>query len=286
MKIGITADTFDTRGYGRWRDDTYIKLKRHGFSCSDFDMSNTDSEIYTLPQADSDKLLIKEKKLAEKAGIEISQVHGPWRWPVQDSTEEDRAERMEKMKKSIRATYVLGCKNWVIHPIMPYGIEDANTDAAQSTWDMNIAFMRELLQTAKEYDITICLENMPMLNFSISKPEDILRFAEEINDENFKICLDTGHVSVFKELSLYHEVLRLGKKIRTLHVHDNRNSLDLHMAPYYGIINWDEFALALKEIGFNGSFSLETLPSRKLPDDIFENTCKIYASIAKNICNE
>lgn len=284
MKIGITADTFDRRGYGRWGDDIYNKLKSHGFSCSDFDMSNTDSELYTLPQADSDKLLIKEKELAKNAGIEISQVHGPWRWPVQDSTEEDRAERMEKMKKSIRATSVLGCRNWVIHPIMPNGIEDRNSDSAQNTWDMNLIFMKELLVTSKEYGITICLENMPMLNFSISKPDEILKFVKEMNDENFKICLDTGHVSVFKELSLYDEVIKLGEEIRTLHVHDNRNSLDLHMAPYYGIIDWDKFGMALKQIGFCGSFSLETIPSRKLPDDIFEDTCKIYALIAKNIC--
>lgn len=44
-------------------------------------------------------------------------------------------------------------------------------------------------------------ENMPFKNFSLSKPCDILRFVKAIDDENFKICLDTGHVAVFEGMS-------------------------------------------------------------------------------------
>ena len=87
--------------------------------------------------------------------------------------EEDRKERMEKMKKSIRYTAVLGCKYWVIHPIMPFGVCEKDTEDAQKTWDMNIEFMSELLKVAKEVGVTICFENMPMLQFSLAKPDKI-----------------------------------------------------------------------------------------------------------------
>ncbi|MBQ7793662.1 MAG: sugar phosphate isomerase/epimerase [Clostridia bacterium] len=285
MKIGIQTNSLDS-AYGRWGDDTYKKLREHGYSCSDFNMSETETELYTLPQKEIEKILLHEKELASQAGIEITQVHGPWRWPVRDSTVQERSERMEKMKQSIRQTAVLGCKNWVIHPIMPYGVDEANTEFAQKTWDMNLEFMGELLKTAKEYDITICLENMPMLDFSMSKPSDILKFVRTINDEHFKICLDTGHVSVFNDLVLADEVRRLGNEIRVLHVHDNKISKDLHMMPYFGVIDWKDFAEALKEIKFNGSFSLETVPPAKLPPQIFEDMCKILAKIAKEIVSD
>lgn len=36
MKIGIQTSTFDTDGYGRWKDKTYKKLKEHGYACTDF----------------------------------------------------------------------------------------------------------------------------------------------------------------------------------------------------------------------------------------------------------
>ena len=283
MKTGIATCTLDVNGYGRWKEDTYKKIKEHGYDCSDFDIADTDSEIYTLPQEESDKILLHEKALAEEAGIEISQVHGPWRWPPRDYTKEDRAERLEKMQKSIRAASVVGCRNWVIHPIMPFGVDDLDTGDAQKTWDMNIEFMGELLKTAKEYGVTICLENMPMLRFSLSTPEQILKFVEAIDDENLKICLDTGHVSVFEELNLAEEVLRLNDKIRVLHVHDNRNSIDLHMMPYHGIIDWEAFYKALAQIGFDGSLSLETMPSKKLPTYIFEEMCISLAKITKEI---
>ena len=118
-----------------------------------------------------------KKKLAAEAGISIHQAHGPWRWPPRDLTAEDRAERMEKMKRSIYIAHLLGCPNWIVHPIMPFGIEDLDTENAAKTWEMNVEFMTELLKTAKEYDVTICLENMPMTKFSMATPEKILEFV-------------------------------------------------------------------------------------------------------------
>ena len=286
MKLGITASTLNPSGYGRWGNATYQKLKEHGYSASDFDMANTDSVLYTLPRKEAETILLHEKNLAQEAGIEITQVHGPWRYPPQDSTEEDRAERMEKMKESIRMTAILGCKNWVIHPLMPFGMDDIGTEMAQKTWDINLPFMRELLETAKASNVTICLENMPMQKFSISAPAHILQFVRMINDPYFKICLDTGHVSVFSNLNLGDEVRALGNEIRVLHVHDNKFGSDLHLMPYFGIIDWREFALALKDIQFDGSFSLETMPSAKLPNDIFDDMGKQLARIAQNILSD
>ena len=287
MKIGICGSTFDRNGYGRWGEDTYKKIKEHGFLYSDCDIADTEYELYSVSDEEFERIFLNEKRLAEEAGVTINQVHGPWRWPPRDFTAEDRAERMEKMKISIRAASILECKNWVIHPIMPFGVEDIDTGDAEKTWDMNVAFMKELLKTAKEYGVTICLENMPMLRFSLSSPERILKLVEEINDENFKICLDTGHVSVFgEEIDLAEEVKRLGDKIKVLHVHDNRNGIDLHLMPYYGIIDWNGFYKALKEIGYEGVFSLETTPSRSLPNYLFDEMGVTLYKIVKEITKE
>lgn len=279
MKIGITASAYSKFPF----EERYKIMKSHGFSCADFSMADTLSDLYNVSETEFEKNLLHEKELSEEAGIEISQVHGPWRWPPQDTTEAERAERIEKMKKSIRGTAVLGCKNWVIHPIMPFGIEDIGTDNAVKTWDMNLTFMSELLVTAKEYGIIINLENMPMTRFSLATPSDILRFVREINDNSFKICLDTGHVSVFPELSPANAVRELGSEIHTLHVHDNRGRTDEHLMPYSGIINWEDFGRALNDIGFDGAFSFETSPSSRLPLPIFAEMCRLYCQLGKTI---
>ena len=285
MRIGMSVDIDDKSRYGRFGSEMFMKLKEHGFSSIDCNLSGTNAWYYTMDEAEMETELKKRKELMDLAGITVSQVHGPWRWPVQDSTPEQRAERLEKMKKAVYLTTLLGSKNMVIHPIMPCGIEDILSGDEQKTWDINMEFMQELLAYAKEMGVTICLENMPFIDFSLSKPCDILRFVKAIDDENFKICLDTGHVAVFEGISVKESVVSCGREIRAFHIHDNKFGMDLHMMPFSGNINWTEFSEALKEIEFDGVFSLETAPSPKLSDGLFEEMSRMYAKVAKEIIN-
>ena len=278
MKIGINSPA-----YNYWGDEGYKKLAAIGYSAIDFNLTDTEKPVYSMPEDEFTSYLLHHKELAEEAGIEISQVHGPWRWPTKDRSDEDRAERMEKMKKSIKACAILGCKYWVIHPIMPFTHQDTLTGDGEKTWKINLEFFRKLLPVAKEHGVTICFENMPMPQLSVASPSEILKFVREIDDENFKICLDTGHVAVYKDMSLGDAVRELGSQIKVLHVHDNDGKVDRHMIPYFGVIDWADFGKALKDIAFDGVLSLETAPSAKLPPDIFEEMCKSYYKIAKSI---
>lgn len=285
MKIGFATEMVYTTEK-RWGNRKYKMLAELGFECLDYQMVNTESLLYTMSEAELAEYAAKEKALANEAGIEIFQAHGPWRWPPNDYTAEGRAERMEKMKRSILVASLLGCKNWIVHPIMPFGTEDIGTGNEQATWDMNAEFMSELLRTAKELGVTICYENMPMPKFSLATPERILDFVRLMNDDSFKICLDTGHVAVFKELSLGDEVRRLGGQIAALHVHDNNGSRDQHCFPYFGRIDWADFVKALRETDYVGAFSIESVVPVKIPSPIYEEICRTLRNIAFSIVNE
>ena len=117
----------------------------------------------------------------------------------------------------------------------------------------------------------------------MASPEAVLKFVREMDDEHFKICLDTGHVSVFDELNLADEVRRVGSELKTLHVHDNKYNKDLHLVPHYGVIDWKEFVKALEDISFDGVFSLETKPAAGLSDEIFDEMGKLLYKITENI---
>ena len=281
MKIGITS-----KGFVRWGQDRYQKLKELGFSTLDYNMTNTDSSLYRCSEKDFEATLVAEKALADEADIEIIQVHGPWRFPPRDRTEEDRGERMEKMQKSIRGCALLGAKNWIVHPLMPFGYQDLEADKGAETWEINIQFMRELVKTAREYDVTICLENMPMPKFSIAKPEDILRVIEAVDDDHFKMCIDTGHVNIFPEISLGDTVRQMKDVVRAFHIHDNNGKADQHAIPYFGTIDWEDFGKALRDIDYKGAFSFEVEPSSKLPSPMFEEMFGMFIKIAKHILGE
>lgn len=280
MKIGMVSSA-----YTRFGEDRYLKMKEHGYSCVDYGMINTDIFPYSCSEEEMIARLLKEKALAEAAGIEFSQVHGPWRYPPTDDTKEKREVRLGEMQKSIRATAMLGCKNWVVHPIMPYGVGEKDTPESDKTWELNVDFMRKLLVTARECDVTICLENMPFVNFTISTPDKILELVQLMNDDHFKICLDTGHVAVFPECNLADVVRKLGKEIRVLHVHDNNGKADQHQLPYFGVIDWKAFYAALKDIGYEGCFSLESKIPQALPDDLYEELCRFQVRMVKEICS-
>ena len=251
MKIGNCE--YDFRQYG---DNRFQKLREYGYTAVDYGLGDT-QEIFKLSEEERKIELQRNVKLADEAGIEIYQAHGPWRWPPRDYTPEDRANRMEVMKASIRAASYLGCKNWVIHPIMPMGVNDMDTPDEQKTWDMNKVFMTELLAYAKEYETTICFETMPMPRLGIGRPDDILRFVNEMNDENFKFCLDTGHENVFN-LPLGEAVRMAGDDLKCLHIHDNKRGIDLHLYPQMGTADWKDFCQALVDINYQGVFMMET----------------------------
>ena len=278
MRIGVY-----TGRLSRWGEKRYQMLRSIGYSCVDFNMANTNNFPYNLDGKEFEESFLNERKLAAEAGIEIHQVHGPWRWPPEDFSPENRIERMEKMQRSIRAAWLLGAKNWVVHPLVPFGIEDIGTGNEQATWDINVEFMQQLLTTAKEYDVTICLENMPMPKFSLGSVSDILRFVKRINDRHFKICLDTGHVAVFPGGSPADALSKLGSEVRVLHIHDNDGKSDLHKIPFEGIIDWVDFAKALYEVNYHGVFSYETAPSATVSIEEAEQIYKQMIEIAKNI---
>lgn len=285
MKIGINYDICNLGGYSRFNENRFLKMRECGFEAVDYCLADTESELYTLPEAQANRVLDGELEAITSAGLFVSQVHGPWRWPADDATVSARSERMEKMLRSMEMSLKLGCKNWVIHPLAPCGWSEANTDAAKTTWDVNLEFMLRITQYAKERDITVCFENMPMPQFSIAAPEDTLKFVRQINDEHFRICFDTGHAQVFTDEAVGDAVRKLGEYIRVFHIHDSKWKLDLHLFPFMGVIDWADFSAAVKEIGYSGVFSLETGPSANLSDELFANTGKLLCNYAEHIIN-
>lgn len=266
MKIGIESGAYlDRYGFA----EGLARMKAHGYEALDYQsFVDTETELFRVSEAEFERILRTQRAAIENAGIEISQTHGPWRWPPQDFTEEDRAERFEKMAKSIRGTAILGCRNFVIHPIMPFG--DNQDPEPERLWDMNLAFMSRLVEVGRSCDVVVNFENMPMIALSISRPEAILRFVKMVDSPFFKVCLDTGHCAVFGD-SPAQAVRLLGKEyLATLHIHDNNGRNDLHWNPYTGVIDWDDFSAALREIGFEGAVSLETAAPGRIPQDIRE----------------
>ena len=278
MKLGTQVGLFNDYG-----NEKYKKMKELGFDYADIGI---EGELNGKTEEEYAASILREKALADEAGVTVWQVHGPWRWPPHDETEALRTERAEVMRRSIDLTARIGCKYWVIHPLMPFGDYDTYPDFnVEEFYRINYEFFRALLPYAKERGVVICFENMPMKGMRISPPSRTLEFIREINDESFKLCLDTGHAIVLGE-SPADAVRMAGDDLKVLHIHDNSGNRDEHLLPLMGVIDWADFKKALTETGFDGVFSYETSFRSFLPHATTETKLKCLLAITKEIIPE
>ena len=266
MKTGIVDTAYMYLGS---HAAAFARMKQHGYDCTDYQyLVDTENEVFSQDTAGFERTLLGVRRDADNAGIEIYQAHGPWRWPPQDASPEERAERFEKMSRAIMGCEILGCPNFIIHPIMPFG--DWQDPEPQKLWEMNLEFFSRLCDVAKAHGRVICFENMPMTALSLSTPEQIMRFIKEINSPYMRMCLDTGHCSALG-ISPTDSLILIGKDLRALHVHDNNGSGDKHWIPFRGVIDWDAFKAALKDIDENIPLIFETSDNIEAPEVIREH---------------
>lgn len=266
MKVGIYQTPF--LRYGSFQEQIN-KMRFHQFEAMDFqELDAYGSRLYTLPPSAFEATLKDYGKTAREGGVEISQVHGPYSYPQLDNTPELVAKKLELTYRAIEGTALLGCRKMVIHPLFPHSSHDLSH--AEETWEANLTFLQKVCDKAGECGVLICLENMPSLRFSLATVPDVLRIVKALNHPQLRVCLDTGHCAVF-EYSPGKAVRQIGGKLLgALHIHDNNGKEDQHKLPYDGIIDWMDFAHALREVNFSGVLSLETGYKKNLPEHLHE----------------
>ena len=264
-------------------EERYEKMRADGFEAVDYqELCDTETPLFTSGIAEFERILKNERRLAEAAGVGISQTHGPWRWPVYDSTPEERAERMEKMKLSLCGTALLGCRYMAIHPIMPFGHSMEDYSKTAEFMSMNHEFFSELIKEAERCGVVICFENMPMTRLPIASPKTTSDFIRSFSSTHFKMCFDTGHGIIHGEKP-GDTIRRDADIIKILHVHDNDGKNDFHWLPYNGVIDWADFTDSLALLDENVALSLECRVPPKMPEPALTSCRRSLAKVAESI---
>jgi sugar phosphate isomerase/epimerase len=189
------------------------------------------------------------------------------------------------LKKAIMAAKLLHSRYIVIHCARPY---DWNVDPEpERTRELNYKIFSELLPVARECGVKIALEKMPCIGIPTSMPEELCGYIDMMGDsQNFVACLDTGHANITRiDCREYARIL--GRRLKVLHIHDNKGETDDHACPYLGTINWDSFMNALKDIGYSGTFSLETMKFvHCFPKEMFIQAKTYTYNVAKYLCDK
>ena len=272
MKIGMSTTELE-KLYDR---DTYCRmLAEAGFEAVDADFIHmlhyTDvtrcvrSGVFT---EEGDAWKQHFRTLGEtyaRWGLIPFQAHAPFpTWTGRDG-DYDRW-LVEVMKKTIIGTAMIGCDRLVIHPC--FGLDWSERLSPEAEFELNIRVYSELAETARQEGVTLLLENMfqavrgKLYQACCSDLAVACRMVDELNrlagDERFGFCVDTGHLQVLG-LPAGESLAILGKRIKAFHVHDNDGARDLHLAPYFGIQDWDDFAKGLRRIGWQDPLCMEAV---------------------------
>lgn len=202
--------------------------------------------------------------------LTITQAHAPFPVYMIEYGEEFFDYMIEILNKCILLCDAVGCKNLVVHGIslseQERRINDEDIDR------INDKLYTSLIPTLNQTSVTVCLENLFRTTKNIKNQiylvgghcanaheavEEIDKLNTLAGKECFGLCLDIGHLQLSKQdIRKYTKIV--GKRIKALHIHDNDGIVDLHLAPYTGTVDWQNFYTALKNIGYDGDLSFET----------------------------
>lgn len=229
-----------------------------GFDSIDFSF---DAAPFNKAEGDEFKAWLKTvRERAESKGMRFTQAHAPF--PSSDADPVKTEEIFQSIVRSMEHASILGVDIIVVHPIQHLTYIEG--DNAEKLFEMNMAFYRRLEPYCKQFGIKVALENMYQVPLrrktmvsTCGRPAEFNRYLDELNSEWFVGCLDIGHAVLLSE-DPANFIRELGKdRLKCLHVHDVDGQNDSHTLPYFGIVNWDSVAAALKEIGYEGEFTYE-----------------------------
>lgn len=212
------------------------------------------------------------KQIGLDHGIVCNQSHAPF--PV------DVPAVRSYLQRAIECTAEAGGEICVIHP-------DNNKTAEQ-----NAEMFAELLPFAKSCGVKIATENM--WNWDKAKNEssfaacatgeDFQKHIDAVKDDFFVACLDLGHAEMRGSGDGAVAMIKtLGHRLQALHIHDNDRWHDNHQIPFSMNIDFVSIVKALKEIDYQGYFTLEapTFLHSYNKDTVLEGMVKLKESARK-----
>jgi len=217
------------------------------------------------------------KNLIERNGLETAcytpeQLIYPLNFIAQDLSPLDTAAVHQRsrdlLRLSIEVAALLGCKRMVIvsqfwewrkrngiFERVPKAENLANT----------ISAIYQLVRYAEEQSVTILFEPLVYHDSNgIVTFEDVAVLMNQIPSPNLQLMLDLGHVQVTAYKEGYEPLDYLRRHLESfshrlgyIHLDDNPGTVDTHILPGEGVVNFEGMFKLLMEFGYRGWLSVE-----------------------------
>ena len=234
----------------------------------------------------------------KKYGLKCIQTHAPY-YNLMLSAE-IREEDMEKaLLRSIEATKMLGADLCAVHPrtCINKDVDITKAEDRERSLKENIISFTPLVKACEELGVCLGIENLmkyPLANdlpsFYSWIAEDHAELIDKLNSKNCVGIWDFGHANLADEINQTDSIRTLGARIKGTHVHNNGAVDDEHFPPflppkgaYYArrTVDWNSVLTALRETGYDGYLTLETVfyfdyPLKPFIQYLYDSVCNLY----------
>ena len=193
--------------------------------------------------------------------------------------ENERQIGIEKVTAAIRFLGEVGGTTIIVHPTMSsanihtplYTLQNVgrSTEAAHRS-------ISKLISVAEVEGVRIALENLPAKNMTVRPLEtmkELRAFMSDLSPDFVGICHDIGH-SRLNKLDIADEARIASDRLYALHIQDGFTQEDDHLPPGHGTLDFESYGKALKEIQFDGAWTLEVL-SKNHPGTLEDITLEL-----------
>ena len=270
MKLSVqTAPILDVHGIDRG----FGMIADAGFDCVDFNIdhllpggmirSGKLSSVLDQPSAEIAEKIRPYKEAARAHGVGFGQAHAPFPSYV-EGADATNAYLRTAIERCLEICQDVGCPWLIVHPAFN---SYSDRMSAEREWEANVEMYSSFIPAMRRTGVGICTENMfssyrrRIIEACMSEPEDAVKMVDQLNGiaggDIFGFCLDTGHIALLGR-DMYRTIRTLGRRIRTLHLHDNNGIDDEHLFPWDGVVDWEAVCRGLREVGYAGTLSFET----------------------------
>ena len=269
MKIGVQIEKqiqwFGERG-------ALAQAAQAGFDTIDLSLHPMTDEAQVFMQTASHQQVFDHyaalREYAQGLGLTFSQIHAPLRPAYYADQTEYNENYYQTQERSVVACAALGTPLAIFHMLQP-PLERYSEKYQREGEALNVEFFGRMMPLLEKYGVQVCIENLfgittlPTDDYDYSlnsRTQDVMHIIDSYNalfgKDRFAACVDTGHAFVMGQDPA--QMIRTrGSRVRALHVADNNGRQDQHNAPGQGKIDWTDVLGALKEVGYQGSFSFE-----------------------------
>lgn len=203
-------------------------------------------------------------KMKER-GLVVSHSHAPF-FRYADTNPDDEKVRLTHL--SIEAAAYIGAPWIVLHTEKGESVNVVPT---------TIEALKPYMETAHKYNIGIAVENNPF-----ASADQLMEICDYFNNDHIGILWDVGHANLEPQYSSPEAIMKMGKTLKAVHLHDNYGMKDNHNSPYFGKLDWDAITHALLTSGYEGTFNFE-VNCKNMPLAIRMEHAKYLVAVAKHL---